>query len=359
MKILLGSYADFNALLGVEQSLKALGHEVVTFDTRDYMAVCSYFAKKKAKLGFSGRAQYENKIAQKIIRTAAEFCPQLILFINGPEKVLTPTEFSKLQLVAKKIGAAIAVYFVDPVEKDIVSWAGRCGHAGIEEYYPYFDNVFVYEKTDVKYLSAGGVHPTYIPLGFNELYSRAIPAKAQDIDIIFVGNAHNPRLKILTELARIAKKRDWNLKIVGPMYDTRYCWKKWQFKKKYPEIFQFLEATQKSPTEVAELYTRAKIALNIHKTGALSLNPRSFEIMAAGGFELTDARGDYAGLTVAKMLAVFKDTTELIDKIEYYLAHTAERQQIAACGRDFVRAHYSMRQTMAKIIKTVTEDKNE
>lgn len=361
MKIILCSYADFNALLQVEDTLTRLGHSVTSLDSRAYRAVCSYGAKKLLKFGFKGGLQsYERKWESRLRALIESAQPDLVLFINGPEKILSLEAMARVRELTQAVKAKCAIYFVDTIETDIVHWHGTDVHAPVMEYLSYFDNIFVYEKSDVEYLARAGLAAKYVPLGYNASYeSSATNTDSQQdktLDIVFVGNAHEPRLTMLTALAREADRCRWRLKIVGPFYDTRYFWKKWQFARKYPAIARYLDARTISSSEVAELYRSAKICLNINKNGARSCNPRTFEILATGGFELVNTRGDYAGLTDGEHLATFDSAEELIAQVHYYLLNDTERECIAAAGREYALAHCSVRTTLASIITAVTRD---
>ena len=109
------------------------------------------------------------------------------------------------------------------------------------------------------------------------------------------------------------------------------------------------------PEEAAELYARSKICLNIHLSAHKGVNPRTFEIMATGSFQLVDEREDYAGLVPEQDMAVFRSTEELIEKISYYLAHEDERERIAARGHAAVLGRYSMEASLHRILNCCSE----
>ena len=83
----------------------------------------------------------------------------------------------------------------------------------------------------------------------------------------------------------------------------------------------------------ATLYSKTKICLNIHDGRHKSPNPRTFEILATGTFELIDERESYGGLLQeGRDLIQFRDVEDLLFKIDYYLLHEDEREAIAASG---------------------------
>jgi hypothetical protein len=85
--------------------------------------------------------------------------------------------------------------------------------------------------------------------------------------------------------------------------------------------------------ELSQVYSRARIVFNVTINGDVNL--RLFEATACGALVLTDstANGLEELFTVGRELIVYHDDTDLIDKIDYYLAHDAEREQIAQAGQ--------------------------
>ena len=89
--------------------------------------------------------------------------------------------------------------------------------------------------------------------------------------------------------------------------------------------------------------------MNIHDTKHKSLNPRSFDILAAGAFEIVDMRSGYVGdIQPGKALVEFKGIDDLLTKIEYYLANDEERETIAQYG--YEHNIYSMEYSLRKVL---------
>jgi hypothetical protein len=94
--------------------------------------------------------------------------------------------------------------------------------------------------------------------------------------------------------------------------------------------------------DVARLYSESHINLNISLNGDLNL--RVFEVLAAGGFLLTDRLPPESGLEILfqeqRHLVTFGGTDQLLDQIRYYLAHPQAAQAIAAAGHEqYLRQH--------------------
>lgn len=325
MKIVLGIFSRNDKILLVSETLKKLGHDVRVVYTDAYRMVCPYYKKKLDKLGLHGdRVKYEQNWKENLYRLVDDFIPQLVLFVNAPTDILQPDDLAYVQEKCKT-----ACWFVDGISYE----------KGLVPYFPYFDDIFVFEECDVNYLKQLGKDAIYLPVGYNSAFKKM--DLSQDIDISFIGSPFPNRLKLLDVVARAAEENNWNLKIIGPFYDTKYPWKKYLFKYKHPHIDKFLENRTVSPAEASEIYNRSKICLNIHAEKHKSPNPRTFEIMATGAFELMDYR-EYLGCISEKDCGVYTSIDDLKQKISLYLENQILREQIAQHGYELVKDELSM-----------------
>ncbi|MDI6641960.1 MAG: glycosyltransferase, partial [Elusimicrobiota bacterium] len=87
--------------------------------------------------------------------------------------------------------------------------------------------------------------------------------------------------------------------------------------------------------EAVKIYNASKILFDIHLsygTGNKMFNvtPRVFEIPASGGFLLVNENPIlHNHYKIGEEIVTYSDVNDLRQKIEYYLKHTEERQQIA------------------------------
>src|SRR5205823_881666 len=89
--------------------------------------------------------------------------------------------------------------------------------------------------------------------------------------------------------------------------------------------------------DMMRVYNMSRIVVNI--PWANGLNMRTFEAMASGALLLTKtAAGQPELFTDGMHLVTYRDSSDLIDKIDYYLQHDKERQDIACAGRTEVLA---------------------
>ncbi len=96
-----------------------------------------------------------------------------------------------------------------------------------------------------------------------------------------------------------------------------------------------LHAMTAPPPLAAELYAQSLISLNCSLNGDMNL--RVFEVLAAGGFLLTDSLGKESGMDLIFKDGVhyvgYRDFTDCRDKIKYFLRHPEEAKEIAREGR--------------------------
>jgi glycosyltransferase involved in cell wall biosynthesis len=101
----------------------------------------------------------------------------------------------------------------------------------------------------------------------------------------------------------------------------------------------------------------AKIGLGLLSKGfPETTTTRSFEIPACRTFMLAERTAEHLSLFEEGKEAEFFDSDdELVDKIRHYLAHPQERERIAAAGRErFLRSDYTRRARVRQMLKIVT-----
>lgn len=95
--------------------------------------------------------------------------------------------------------------------------------------------------------------------------------------------------------------------------------------------------------ETAELYNSSKINLCIDTRLKPLTDIQVFEILASGGFLITNERADIGEyFEISRHLEIFSDTPDLIDKIEFYLKNLNIAQKIAQLGRFEIIKNYAI-----------------
>jgi len=118
---------------------------------------------------------------------------------------------------------------------------------------------------------------------------------------------------------------------------------------------QYLKGEHISNHEVHKYYSSADIVLNDHwdsmrENGFIS--NRIFDVLACNGFILTDNVGGLEEL-FGTSLITYNSKEDLQSKIEYYLKHKEEREQLSQMGRNLVLEKHSHRNRVEQIIKTI------
>lgn len=196
----------------------------------------------------------------------------------------------------------------------------------------------------------------YMPLGVNPFKYIANFSKYNHA-ITFVGRPlTEARQRVLCELVKVFKNklsifcfekhflqsveeiREKNLLDEGELAVYSKCWK----------------GFVKKEEEMAKIYNSSKINLNITEQGKSSLNYRVFEVLASGGFLLTDERDDLKTLFRGnRFIETYKNTTDLIDKIDFYMQNLNIAQRMAQMGRFKCIEHHSVHSRAKAILKYV------
>ncbi|MCC3377302.1 glycosyltransferase [Cohnella sp. REN36] len=228
----------------------------------------------------------------------------------------------------RELGIRTAIWFTDdPYYTDVTSAIA-----------PHYDFVFTLERNCVSFyqqLGCSRVH--YLPLGVNmNAYRPRNPRYALRGDICFIGTAYWNRIRLFEELLPQIAHRKFHLS--GLWWDRLSKYDRW---KERIDLGKWL-----GPEETAEQYNAHKIVINVHRAHdddtfnrnlanipAVSPNPRTFEIQACGTLLMTDHRDDLALFyTPGVEIVTYDSAADMAAKLDYYLKHEEERQQIAMRG---------------------------
>ncbi|MFH1741857.1 MAG: glycosyltransferase [bacterium] len=105
--------------------------------------------------------------------------------------------------------------------------------------------------------------------------------------------------------------------------------------------------------QLPDLFASSSINLNLHSLQCpRSLNPRDFDVLAAGGFLLSDRVPEAdAGLLADGEDAVFyQGETDLSEKVHYYLENEDERNRIAERGHETVMERHLLLHRAEKML---------
>lgn len=275
------------------------------------------------------------EVSQPIRELAAAHRPDLLLALDGMN---LPTE--QVDAV-RALGIRTAIWLTDdPYYTDMTT-----------KIVPHYDYVFTLERNCLDLYRSLGCHNVhYLPFAaYTGHYRPTLTRSAIRRQVSFIGSAYWNRVEFLRPV--IVPLMEKGLMINGIWWD------------RLPEYTQYPDRIEigkwMGPVETAEVYSGTKIVINLHRSandssvnnnalqiGAISPNPRTFEISASGTLQLVDVREDLACFYKPGVeIETFANADELIDKVNFYLSHEKERQEIAlrALERTFRDHTYSHR----------------
>lgn len=105
-------------------------------------------------------------------------------------------------------------------------------------------------------------------------------------------------------------------------------------------------------TEMPLVFKKSRINLNISLRSIRSGIPlRAFDIMGCGGFLLSNYQEDFLeNFTPGEDFVCYESEQDLLQKIDYYLAHEDERQAITKNGHDKVAAAHTYRDRVRQML---------
>lgn len=225
-----------------------------------------------------------------------------------------------------------------------------------EEFKKFNPKIFIWDKDFLNDFKTPFTPSTYLPLAINPVkYINSF--SGYKYYITFVGRPLTDiRQEILCELVKVFKD-----KLTIFSYEKHFQTSIEQIKEKNLlegedlEIYSncckgFIETEE----ELAQIYNSSMINLNITLQGKSSINYRVFEVLAAGGFLLTDEREDVKKyFEVSKHLETYKNTQDLIDKIDFYLNNLTIAKKIASLGKFEVIENHNFSARAGSILKEI------
>ena len=205
-----------------------------------------------------------------------------------------------------------------------ISWFFDDPFAFINDDYLHINShyhIFCWDRAYVPRLKEKGFrYVEYQPFATNPLVYKPDEGGGAEYEVSFVGTASEKRIRMLTRLAEAGIRID----IFGDEGLRRIA---------HPNAVYHGMATNRQ--DCPQIYSRSKINLNITNEQLItSLPVRVFDVLACGGFLLTDAQQDASELfRPGEELAIYNDEQDLAAMVRYFLEHEDERNRIRQAGR--------------------------
>ncbi len=169
----------------------------------------------------------------------------------------------------------------------------------------------------------------------------------RDIDVIFIGALHLDKMPML---AKIKKKLGRRMRFHGLTNFKRNVY--FNLKYGFPGWI-----TSVGFSEYVPLYQRAKIGVNVHLRGASTLaGYRFFDLPANGVMQISDGGENLNEFfEVGHEIESFSDEDELLEKVEYFLEHEDERNEIALNGFRRVRREYMIGYLLERLASMIAD----
>jgi hypothetical protein len=190
--------------------------------------------------------------------------------------------------------------------------------------------------------------PTIInPNGFDERILNEVISRDKIFDLSFIGGLGNQHFKFRTEL----------FESVSEILDFKWWGYHREQLDKNSKLFNNWQG-ETSGIEMFQIYRDSKILLNDYGdiANGNAVNQRIFEVLGIGSFLLTKYSSNLEKEFPKDLFVTFKDSTDCIDKCNYYLNNEAEREEIARRGQTYILSNFSYKQlakTMSEQLKSI------
>lgn len=331
-----GQWTEYCAL-----GLQAGGHDVQTFRySRGLERPLGLWGRVRRRLAGPDRfhiarvfdaARVDNLAT---LRLAAEHRPEFTLVLKG--EVLLPETIERLRNLTN--GPVVQWCGDDP------SWFPNIiGAAHL------YDRFYLADPTYAPGLDPRGVHAEFLPHAVDPASWAGDDADDESTDVIFVGDArhnmgHLPANRSRVDILEAVARSGVTLAVWGR------GWEKLESSYRVRDAHRGL--TLLPAAAVARAYRGAKIVLNVHHAQMREgPNMRTFEIPAAGAFQLTDYKARMDELfEVGVELAVYQDAGDVVDAIHRYLNDDPARRAMALAAKRRVERDHTYAVRMRQLI---------
>ena len=296
-----------------------------------------YFKKAFQRQGHQASWLKYLKLKSYLGERAATAFVDKLMFISRPDLLFFHgRDISYELLLRAKKRMAVVMYY-----DDCIKGSSRSFEEVIKQGRQ-ADIMYLTNRGEIAQYRERGVNARFITGGCDPAAHRMVdcPDKFYQSEVAFIGRPNTPeRAECMQALAK-----KFDLKLWGS------GWEKYGLSAVAPDVYA---------AEYRKICAGAKIVLgwNIDLTVELYFSNRTWYTLGCGGFLLTAYCPRLEELFGrGQELDWFESLDECCEKIEYYLAHDDERQNIAAAGYRLAHGEYSYDKMVERIINELQKE---
>lgn len=333
-RVLIISSPFFDYHISVKRAFESLGFNcrVETYDEpiHPFHGLLKWrhkFSIDKEKLREKSRCQYSKYIKH----VYDEFSPNIVFSFNG--SILLDEQLDYFRSKSK-----VVIWMYDSVQ--------RKDREICQSHIDHIDAMFCFERTDLDFFSAIGKKAYYLPLSCDPFVYYPIECKEKDIDILFVGTIYTSKKRI-SLLEKVADRyHDKKILFYGEYKPYFKNPVKWLFRGRR-DIFKNINIP---PNRVNELYSRAKILLNVHNEQTIyGANQRVYEVCASGAYQICDYNPYIASLFPNNEVGLYKTDEECFSLIDDALVY--DKTDLAIKARNIVISKHTFKNRIEEILE--------
>lgn len=355
MKILV-SGSSFHGYLGIiARAFNELGFEVKISNwpnlTGSFSNKFKLFQAEKTNIftkKYLDKSELEHRLFEEIIVTYNQelleevfsIKPDVLLVING--NILLSETLKKIRTNSDTI--LIIWCYDSPLRFINVLKGGKFYHL-----------FYTYEPSDIQKLLEYDIQANLLLMAYDPNSYFMLKDETVTYDLSFVGSLgdYSDRKKILEMI--ILTYSELKLDVWGAAWTWYNPILMYEYKVKRKVLGKHLHNYNIPPNEINKIYNSSRLCLNMHhRQSKEGLNPRTFEILGAGGFQLVDYKTKMDDLfNVGQEIICYYNESDLLNKIEYYLENEDERKRIAQRGHDLVKKKHTYKHRVDTILNDV------
>lgn len=333
MKVLFSGHHNphfFTITEYLEKAIGIQGHDLFVFEDRQHLIS----GRIRRVIPFLDRLDLKF-INQRMLALAASTKPDMAV-VTGGHRISSET-VRKL----KERGVVCILWTID----------APLHFQPIIEVAPFYDHIFCQGTEAVELLDNAGIRGAHwLPMACDPDYHYPVDCSVADkekygSDVVFVGSYYSDRADLFEKLV------GFDLAIWGPGWDSLA-----------PDspLRRCVRGAHTIPSEWLKIYSASKIVLATHyhdqqnRFPVYQASPRIFEALACRAFVLCDDQRDVFPLFKDGIdLVKFTDWTDLLAKVQHYLAHPEERRAIAVQGEKTVLARHTYQDRIKELLAKI------